>query len=357
MARAEELPWVDVSDLLTATGARNLTRSGDEFSFSCPSDNHAHGDASPSAGMNFRSSLWRCRNPACGLRGNAADYLVALKGYTRSQALRVLQERYGGPEQSVEAGALLREVERIREQHECGEETRVVLTEDEYLDRFAVHWPDPPPRDLPDPMRYMLDRGFSPRTLNEFQVGYDDVSGRVTIPVHDERGQLVGIKGRAWWPDAVPRYISIGDAPGREPRYGFQTYQKSRYVFGLHRAASRTAIICEGELNAMALHQMGHLGAVAVAGSEFSERQARLIASRFEHAVVYFDDDEAGYAGTQRVAEALHEWMPVFVVEGARGDAADALDQRKDFSSIEVQERLAFARSWLSLLVGDSARR
>jgi DNA primase len=349
---SDELPWVDVSDLLIATGARNLTRSGDEFTFSCISDSHAHGDASPSAGMNARTTHWRCRSPACGLRGNAADYLVALKGYTRSQAFRVLQERYGGPEQSVEAGALLREIERIRAEHERGEETRVMLTEDEYLDCFAVHWPlGTSPDELPDPMAYVVRRGFSPEVLNSWLVGYDEVSGRITIPIHDEDGALVGIKGRAWWPDARPRYCAIGDVQGREPRYGFQTYQKARHVFGLHRAQAHSCVVVEGELNAVALAQMG-VDAVAVAGSEFSDRQARLIGSRFAEVVVYFDDDEAGYVGATKVVEALRDWMPVYVVEGAQGDAADALDPAKDLSCDEVRFMVANARSWIQFVVG-----
>lgn len=29
-----------------------------------------------------------------------------------------------------------------------------------------------------------------------FEIGYDDVSNRITIPVRDEMGTLVGVKGR-----------------------------------------------------------------------------------------------------------------------------------------------------------------
>lgn len=355
MAKSDALEWVDVSDLLRSTGARSLTLSGDEYTFSCHGGSHAHGDAAPSAGMNTRTSRWQCRSAACGLRGNAVDYLASLKGYTRSESLRVLTERYGGPENSVEQGALLAELERIRASQENHEETRIVLTEDEYLDRFALHWPSTSsPADFPGPMNYMMLRGFDPKTLNTWGVGYDERSDRITIPVYDDQGVLVGIKGRAW-DSRLPRYISIGDAVGREPRYGFNTYHKSRVVFGLDVARKeRSVTLCEGELNVIALWQMG-IPAVGVAGSDFSERQCSLIVSAFDEVIVYFDGDEAGDKGTERVMQMLSPYMPLRVVFGAFYDAADALDPTVEFSTDDVRSYLDGAQGWLQSRVSNSS--
>lgn len=347
---AEALEWVDVTDLLTATGARNLTRSGNEYTFSCMSGNHSHGDASPSAGMNARTSLWQCRSPACGLRGNAVDYLAALKGYTRSESMRLLQERYGGPEISTEPGALEAEVERIRAPQEHGNETRIMLNEDEYLDRFGIHWPESDHSPvitgsdalfLPEPMLYMLGRGFSSAMLNKWQIGFDDWSGRITIPIYDAAGILVGIKGRAWQQDAELRYITIGDALGRPPKYGFNTYMKSMHVFGLNRLRMGSSpVLVEGELNAIALDQLGY-DAIAVAGAAFSDRQAELIISRCKEITLYLDNDPAGITGTIRVAEALDPYMPVRVIIGAPADAAAMLVSNRSIAGLA-----ASATSW-----------
>lgn len=348
MSQSDALEWVDVSDLLRSTGARNATLSGEEWSFSCHGGSHAHGDAAPSAGMNARTSRWRCRSAACGLKGNAVDYLMTLKGFTRSEATRVLSERYGGPENSVEAGALSAELERIRAMRETHEETRIVLTEDEYLDRFALHWPaGGSPDDFPPPMSYMLRRGFEAKTLNQFAIGYDEMSDRITIPVYDAEGILVGIKGRAW-DERHPRYISIGDAVRRDPRYGFNTYHKSQHVFGLDVARRETSVVVvEGELNVIALWQMG-IPAVAAAGSDFSERQGSLIASAFVDVTIYFDGDEAGDKGAERVMQMLSPYLPLRVVFGAFYDAADALDPSKDFSPDDVRGYLDGAQGWLT---------
>lgn len=348
----EPLPWVDTEDLLKSTGARNLTKSGTEWTFSCFSGTHAHGDASPSAGMNSGTTFWRCRNPACGLRGNAVDYLIALKGYNHSEAYRILSERYGGPERSVEAGALAAELERIRAAREVEDVTRIMLTEDEYLDRFALHWPPgASAQELPAPMAYMLDRGFDAETLNDWDIGFDEVSDRITIPVYGVDGALVGIKGRTWRLDNALRYLTIGDAVGRDPRYGFNTYQKAQHVFGLHRceAVNDDLILVEGELNVIAMHQMGWRNVVAIAGSEFSERQRDLLASRARSVCLYFDGDEAGSAGADQVVEGLTPYMPVLVATGASGDAGDAIDPTTDFSREDVRMLIDGAQSSLVL--------
>ena len=200
-------------------------------------------------------------------------------------------------------------------------------------------------------MGYMIGRGFDPVTLQRWGIGWDTMSDRVTIPIHDHSGRLVGIKGRAWKEHHSPRYIILGDALGAHPRYGFHTYMKSRHVFGAHRAKENSCVtVCEGELNAVALDQMG-VDAVAVAGAEFSDAQRDLIVSHFFEAIVYFDDDPAGHAGAAKVASELHPYMPVSVVEAARGDAADALHPDRDFSPDDVRQLLFSARSYLQSMI------
>lgn len=320
-----DLTYVIVEDFLRSLQTRNVSRSGDEINFSCPSANHIHGDNSPSARMNARTTLWVCHGGACGLRGDAVTFLTAFHGLNDSEAVRVLEERYGGHEQSVEAGGLAAEVERIMG-GPMVEELRRVPPDEEWIARFHVNWlSDSLPiwkTDGGTPFGYMLDRGFSRETLLEWEIGWDDLSERITIPVHDADGVLVGFKGRAWHAAHHPRYLIIGDAPSRTPRYGFDTYQKSHVVFALDRARGERAVIVEGELNAIALHDAGELGAVSVAGSEFSQTQATLIVRRFSSAVIYFDADEPGRNGTRLLLEGLSPYIPCSIVLDAPNDAA-----------------------------------
>ena len=115
----------------------------------------------------------------------------------------------------------------------------------------------------------MLDRGFTPGDLDDWGIGYDHDSQRITIPVCDADGNLVGFKGRAWRKKAHPKYLVLGDKEGRRERYGFPTFDKSRVVFGLDRAAdsvTQKLVLVEGEIDVMSLWVMG-IPASGVGGS------------------------------------------------------------------------------------------
>jgi DNA primase len=312
-----DLSYVDAEDLLRATGTKRVNRSGNEIDFSCPSANHLNGDQTPSARMNAQTTLWLCHNPACGLRGDAITFLVAFHGLTESEAQRVIDERYGGSQLSVEAGGLQAEVERIIG-GPIADDLRRVAPDGVWLERFCIaFWA------TPQALNYMDERGFWPETLEAWQIGWDELSQRIAIPVFDEDGALIGFKGRAWHESQHPKYLHLGDSRNRStPRYGFDTYAKSKVVFALDCAQGQRAVIVEGELNAIMLHQHGETGAVSVAGSEFSQTQAELIIRRFSSAVVYFDGDEAGRHGTKKVVEALSPYLPVSIVVDPPDDAA-----------------------------------
>ena len=61
----------------------------------------------------------------------------------------------------------------------------------------------------------------------EFEIGYDDFSNRITIPIRDEIGSLVGVKGRLFQrelTDDEMKYLYI------EP------CNRSQILYGLHKS-------------------------------------------------------------------------------------------------------------------------
>ena len=184
----------------------------------------------------------------------------------------------------------------------------------------------------------MLDRGFTPADLDDWGIGYDHDSQRVTIPVCDEKGNLVGFKGRAWRKDAHPKYLILGDKEGRRERYGFPTFDKSRVVFGLHRCAdsvTQKLVLVEGEIDVMSMWAMG-FAAVCCGGSSMSAAQARLLREYCDEIVLFLDSDKAGNNAVYGVdkqdgehkpgiLEMLEPFIRVRVVGRHRFDANDYL--------------------------------
>jgi DNA primase len=333
---------VNVIDFLETLDIANISQiTADEVEFSCPFPDHTHGDEKPSAHMNDgskdsdRTTAWRCFG--CGRNGNAVTFLAEHDNITKQEAKALLKAHYARGYIAPKYGSITKEFEmRRRTVTPVTELPRLGIEE---LRKFDVDWSyyAEEHRDQPD-VAYMLDRGFTPATLEDWGIGFDYDSQRITIPVCDADGNLVGFKGRAWRKKAHPKYLVLGDKEGRKERYGFPTFDKSRVVFGLDRCAhsdSQTLVLVEGEIDVMSLEVMG-VPAICCGGSSMSAVQARLIRQYCDEIVLFFDSDKAGRNAVYGVdkqdgehkpgiLELLEPFIRVRVVGRHRYDANDYL--------------------------------
>ena len=131
------------------------------------------------------------------------------------------------------------------------------------------------------------------------------MNGRVVIPIHNEKGELIAYAGR--WP---------GDPPEGEGKYKLPPkFQKSHVVFNLHRAIEankgreiKELILTEGYFDVFSFFEKGIKTAVALMGSSLSEEQERLILETVGSegkVLLAFDDDEAGHLCTEEVIKKL----------------------------------------------------
>jgi DNA primase len=197
----------------------------------------------------------------------------------------------------------------------------------------------------------MLGRGLSPEILARFDVGYDYRSDRITIPVRDLDGRLVGIKGRDWAGRHPAKYLPIGDSPSAtargDLRYGFGTYEISQVVFGLCYAREyKKAVVVEGEFNAMALAQLGVDRPIGTNTARMSPRQARLIVDECQEVIFLYDRGQAGHDGAHAGAELLSDHLVVRIAEPLDVDPCDAL---RDGRGAEVVRAIERAPSVLAL--------
>lgn len=300
---------IDVIDMLSALGVKNITRHGDEVKFSCPFPAHANGDRNPSASMNSESTAFICFG--CKERGNAVSFLAKLENITPMLAARFLRQRYEGGWKEPKKGSISQEIEmRLRKRREEAAE-EVVLSEKPLkvtVDNFSD-----------EAREYMIDRGFTEETLEAWDIGQDPLSGRITIPVRDEYSNLVGFKARALDKYDFPKYLVLGGQ-----RYGFDSYEVSKVLFGMNKAKipeeDGTVIIVEGELDCIAMHQHGFENTVATGSANFSSVQRDIMRRRADRVVLFYDSDEGGNKGVTRVIEMLEPYMSVMVVGDHEGD-------------------------------------
>jgi DNA primase len=319
---------VDVIEFLELMGVKNISARGDEVMFSCPFPGHKHGDTSPSASMNTNNTAWLCFG--CQRRGNAATFLAEVEEVSVFASRKWLREYFGGGFREP-IHNLASEIEDLFE--ETAKVVKVVNPElqQETLDMFMVDWnmvaENREAASEINGMTYMLDRGFSPQTLIDLEVGFDNADERAVLTVRDLDDKLIGFKGRAVRAEQQPRYRVYG-----RPRFGFAPYSTGEVVYLACKAKHTDGdiIVCEGELNALKMHEFGYKNAVGISGATFTKSHAEIIAKIADRVILYFDCDAPGITGARTAADLLVSRVPVLVVPKHDRDPADSTKEEVD---------------------------
>ena len=148
----------------------------------------------------------------------------------------------------------------------------------------------------------MLTAGIL-RKNEEKQRIFDQFKGRLTFTIENEQGKPVGFSARTL--EAKPldgrKYVNTPETP---------VFHKGWLLYALPQARQgigrlKQAILCEGQLDAIAFHRGGFDCAVAPLGTAFTPDQARIIRRYTHKLILAFDADNAGKKAVLRAAEIL----------------------------------------------------
>lgn len=193
----------------------------------------------------------------------------------------------------------------------------------------------------------LLEEGFEEATLRTFDVGYDQRNERVTYPIRDLAGRLVGFSGRAE-DERLPKYKIYSEKEYRQWELPTRKTEKSWYIWNLDRLyqeisiSSKTELILvEGFKACMWLWQMGYKNTVALMGSYLSVEQKTLLQRLGSHIYLFLDNDGAGHRGYNFMSKALSTSLDVSIVtyEG---------HQPTDLTPTEVHNAIAMAPDYFT---------
>jgi DNA primase len=190
-----------------------------------------------------------------------------------------------------------------------------------------------------DPGLGLVARRRDPDTGGGGKPGYHDrFWNRLIFPVIGASGEVLGFGGRLLGDGDGPKYINTPETA---------LYKKGEVLYGLHAAASAMrkggqALIVEGNLDVIQLHQHGFEHAVAPMGTALTPRQVSLL-RRFAHKVVaLFDGDDAGNAAALKAVTPLVEsGLEAKIASLPRGHDPDSF--LRDRSAEELTRVLATA--------------
>src|SRR5215510_2034425 len=359
----------------------DLQQRGQDYWGVCP----FHDERTPSFKVNPTDKLYYCFG--CEASGDVFRFVEEKEGLDFPDAVEALAERFG-----VE---LQRESEDPRAEERRRRRARLW----ELLERTAKFyerylWESPKAERA---RKYLADRGLGEEVLRRYGVGmapspwdqvltgsqragfkvdellaaglvqkgrqgghYDRFRSRITFPIRDQRGRVLGFGARALSADSKPKYLNSPEG---------ELYRKSNTLYGIDRARgpiakARRAIVVEGYTDVLALHQAGVEEAVAIMGTAITPEQLTMLAGLTETVVLALDADRAGAdamiraqkvaAGRRielRVAAMPEGEDPADMLQGGSAQRfMELVDSAIDLPSFRVE--LALGRGELDSLAG-----
>jgi 5S rRNA maturation endonuclease (ribonuclease M5) len=154
-----------------------------------------------------------------------------------------------------------------------------------------------------DYLRY--ERKVSKASAELWGLRYDETEQRIVFPIRWHDGTIVGASGRA------ARKELRRDADGKKevPYYNYWRFEKKYVLFGEHLLTEEPVVVVEGQFDAIKVRQAG-FNCVATMGAKIGRQskqhgQVRKLVEWGQPVVIFFDNDEAGEKGEERLRKAL----------------------------------------------------
>jgi len=308
------------ADLVEIVSAKSeLKRSGRQYMGICP----FHDERSPSLSVDPENKVFHCFG--CGEGGDLFRFVELTEGVDFRGAVEFLSDRYAVPLELTDEDPRSAEKRKRRE--------RLL----ELLERTAAFyvrnfWES---EEAAESRQYMAARGLDEAMLREFRVGYapsawdrvlvasreagyseaelvdaglvarnekgnvyDRFRRRITFPLCDPRGRVLGFGARAVGADQKPKYLNSSDNA---------VFHKGRNVYAADLARSAAAkagevILCEGYTDVIAMHQAGLRNCVGLMGTALTDDQVAALARLAPTVILALDADSAGQEAMVRAA-------------------------------------------------------
>ncbi len=332
---------IDILDLASEAGVK-LRRSGRSYTGFCPFHDNKR---TPAFVVWPESGTWRCFGE-CNEGGDIFKFVMKKEGIDFKEALQRLAERAGvtlerlqpeRPEQREEYERLRRLLEDAVQFYRhhllntpAGKSALDYLLEKRKLTLQTIEtWGlGYAPQGYETALNHFTSKGYSEQDLTDAGLVsviedegrprrvFDRFRHRIMIPIRDENGRMAGFGARIHPDDPKPdpagqrgasqaKFINTSETP---------IFSKGRLLYGLDQArkpirAVDQAVIVEGYLDVIAVHQAGFENVISPMGTALTEDQLRLLKRFTRKIVLALDPDAAGQKAVLRGLEAARASM------------------------------------------------
>jgi len=305
---------IDKSDIVEIVSEYvPLTKRGKNFFGLCP----FHDDTkATNFSVSPEKKIFKCY--ACGVGGSAIEFLKQIKNISFSEACVELAGKVGvsvdtyyqKKENPHEKYYKMNELaSSFYEHYLFNSKSGVIALEylhnrglsDETIKKFKIGLA---PKDSDSVYRMLSDKEYSLIDMkdiglvkeNDSKV-YDFFSNRITFPITDEKGNILGFSGRIYYQsDTETRYANTSETV---------IYKKGETLFNLYNAIPNIrkmgyVILVEGQMDVIALVNKGITPTVCSLGTSLTFEQVKLIGKYTKNVMILYDGDEAGQKATYK---------------------------------------------------------
>jgi DNA primase len=279
-----------------------------------------HNEKSPSFKIYQRTNSYKCFG--CGKSGDVFTFIMEMEKKSFYEAIESLAKTYNIP------------VEYDKEYQQQTQQQKDLKTEALASAKWAAGRYQKALQDLPNDapaIQYLENRGYNKERREKWDIGFaptnnkflttplinsgkhgpsveiglinvkegvtkDFFYNRITIPIHDHNGIVVGLAGRQVPTDnpemdkKYPKYLN--------PKESI-IYSKSKIWYGLWQAQKAIkdmgyVYITEGYMDVQAMHDWGVENSIASCGTEIDINQAKFLKRYTNNVVLCYDGDDAG---------------------------------------------------------------
>ncbi|WP_302430772.1 DNA primase [Alistipes dispar] len=338
-----------------------LKRKGVNYQACCP----FHNEKTPSFVVSPSKGVYKCFG--CGKGGNAVTFLMEHENITYPEALKMVAKRYG-----IE----VREKELSEAEIRRNDDRESMFVLNGWAAEYFANYLHRETEGQSVGLAYFRQaRGLTDATIRKFGLGfcpakgdrmskdalaagykkefllstglslarerdgslYDRFRDRVIFPVHNISGRVVAFGGRTLRTDkTVAKYQNSPES---------EIYSKKRELYGLYfakRAIQQQdfAIMVEGYLDVISMHQAGIENVVASSGTSLTTEQIRLLGRFTKNITVIYDGDSAGiHASLRGIDMILKEGMNVRVVLLPEPEDPDSFARSHTASEVQAYIR------------------
>ncbi|MFA5991400.1 MAG: DNA primase [Candidatus Doudnabacteria bacterium] len=312
---------LDLVDVIS--GYIPVKKAGMNFKAPCP----FHNEKTPSLIISPQKQIWHCFG--CGEGGDVFGFVIKYENLEFKDALKLLAGKAGVtlPQYKAQDKGVVDEKELLlRINNFAARYYHEVLTTSS-SGKIALE--------------YLKNRGVTDGTIKQWQIGYapeefhfleqalvkkqvaindlvkagvsaknergqvyDRFRGRVTFPICNYFGDVVGFTARILKnDDKSAKYINSPETP---------IYNKSKTLFGLNFAKEAIRkkdemVIVEGQMDCISLHQAGFNNVIASSGTAYNESAVDFTSARrlSKNVKLCFDSDQAGQIALKKTGEML----------------------------------------------------